>query len=141
SGQNNGVWQTAISYSGDSDVSRNIIKACLNGELSKPDQDKLPLLEFQPHSTGEMLRIPKFLGSDIENRLCSYINAAELGLLCTVPTESVPDFELRIEKTFPLSRSIINSSSVKVGYIADGKKAIKNMPFALSFLDLNKDTF
>lgn len=141
SGQNNGVWQTAISYSGDSDVSRNIIKACLSGELSKPDADTLPLLAFEPSPTEEVLRIPEFLGSDTENQLCAYMNSAELGLLCTVPTESVPDFELRIEKSFPLSRSIVDSNSVKIGYVADGKKAIKNMPFALSFLDLNKHTF
>lgn len=142
SGQNNGVWQTAISYSGDSEVARNLIKACLSGELSKPDADKLPLLAFEPiASAKDVLRIPDFLGKDHENPLCAYMNSAELGLLCTLPTESVPDFEIRIEKSFPLSRSFIDSSSVKVGYVADGKKAIKNMPFALSFLDLNKHTF
>ncbi|WP_299667811.1 hypothetical protein [uncultured Psychromonas sp.] len=141
-GQNNGVWQTAISYSADSVVSRNIIKACLCGELSKPDPDKLPLLAFEPNfSTTEALRIPDFLGTDTDNPLCAYMNSVELGLLCTLPTESVPDFELRIEKTYPLSRSFIDSNSVKVGYVTDGRKAIKNMPFGLSFLDLNKHTF
>lgn len=142
SGQNNGVWQTAVSYSGDSEVVRNIIKACLSGELSKPDPDKLPLLAFEPSaSTKDVLRIPDFLNKNKSNPLCAYINSAELGLLCTMPTESVPDFELRIEKTFPLSRSIINKNSLKIGYISDSKKTIKNMPFALSFLDLNKHTF
>jgi hypothetical protein len=141
-GQNNGVWQTAISYSADSDISRNIIKACLCGELSKPDPDKLPLLAFEPRfSTKDTLCIPNFLGADTENPLCAYMNSAELGLLCTLPTESVPDFELRIEKTYPLSRSFIDSNSVKVGYVTDGSKAINNMPFGLSFLDLNKHTF
>ncbi|CEP34091.1 MULTISPECIES: ATP-binding protein [unclassified Halomonas] len=141
-GQNSGLWQTAISYSADSDVSRNIIKACLCGELSKPDPDKLPLLSFEPTSSQEeILRIPEFLGRDNENPLCSYMNSSELGLLCTMPTESVPDFELRIEKTYPLSRSYIGSDSVTVGYVADGKKAIQNMPFALSPSDLNKHTF
>lgn len=142
SGQNNGVWQTAISYSADSDITRNIIKACLCGELSKPDSDKLPLLAFEPdYSYGDVLCIPNFLGGDRENPLCGYMNSSELGLLCTVPTESVPDFELRIQKSYPLTRSLIDSSSVKIGYVADGKKALKNMPFGLSFLDLNKHTF
>ncbi|WP_283709190.1 ATP-binding protein [Pseudoalteromonas prydzensis] len=142
SGQNNGIWQTAITYSADSDVSKNIIKACLCGELSKPDPDKLPLLAFEPSSSSqEVLRIPNFLGNDIKNPLCSYINSSELGLLCTMPTESVPDFELRIEKTYPLSRSSLELNSIKVGNVADGRKAIKNMPFALSELDLNKHTF
>lgn len=142
SGQNNGVWQAAIAYSADSDVSRNIIKACLCGELSKPDPDKLPLLAFEPSSSsGDVLRIPKFLGENTKNPLCSYLNSSELGLLCTVPTESVPDFELRIEKTYPLSRSLVDLNSIKIGNVADGKKAIKNMAFALSSLDLNKHTF
>ncbi|MBY7856375.1 ATP-binding protein [Vibrio fluvialis] len=142
SGQNNGIWQTAITYSADSDVSKNIIKACLCGELSKPDPDKLPLLSFEPSSSSkEVLRIPNFLGNDIKNPLCSYINSSELGLLCTMPTESVPDFELRIEKTYPLSRSSLELNSIKVGNVADGRKAITNMPFALSELDLNKHTF
>jgi hypothetical protein len=141
SGQNSGVWQTAITYSADSDVSRNIIRACLCGELSKPDPDKLPLIAFEPNHSEDILRIPNFLGSNIENPLCSYMNSAELGLLCTIPTESVPDFELRIEKIYPLSRNFIDSDSIMVGHVADGKKSIKNMPFALSSLDLNKHTF
>ncbi len=142
SGQNNGLWQTAIAYSADSAVSRNIIRACLCGELSKPDPDKLPLLAFEPAtSSGEALRIPNFLGSDTPNPLCVYMNSAELALLCTVPTESVPDFELRIEKNYPLTRSLVDSDSITVGYVTDGKKVLENMPFVLSPLDLNKHTF
>jgi hypothetical protein len=38
--------------------------------------------------------------------LCSYMNSAELALMCTLPTETVPDFELRIEKSYPLFRTI-----------------------------------
>ena len=140
-GQNNGIWQTAIAYSADSEVSRNIIKACLCGELSKPDTDKLPLIAFESNQSGESLRIPDFLGNANQNPLCSYINSAELGLLCTVPTESVPDFELRFEKSYPLARSIISSDSVKIGFVADSKQVLINMPFALSYLDLNKHTF
>lgn len=141
SGQNNGIWQTAIAYSADSAVSRNIIKACLCGELSKPDPDKLPLLAFEPQQSDESLRIPDFLVNGTQNPLCSYINSAELGLLCTVPTESVPDFELRIEKSYPLARSYVGSDTVTIGSVADGKQALSNMPFALSNLDLNKHTF
>ncbi|MBY3787650.1 hypothetical protein HPQ32_04225 [Photobacterium carnosum] len=142
SGKNNGIWQTAITYSADSPISRNIIKACLCGELSKSDPDKLPLLAFEPSSSCvDVLHIPNFLGESNKNPLCSYINSSELGLLCTVPTESVPDFELRIEKTYPLYRSLVDLNSINIGNVADGKKAIKNMPFGLSAIDLNKHTF
>ncbi|SKA67944.1 ATP-binding protein [Desulfobaculum bizertense] len=141
-GQNNGLWQTAITYSADSEVSKNIIKACLCGELSKPDPDKLPLLAFEPTSPCEnIVQIPHFLGIDKSNPLCSYINTAELSLLCTPPVESVPDFELRIEKNYPMSRSLTNLSSIEIGHIADGKNTFKNMPFTLTQQDLNKHTF
>ena len=43
-GQNNGIWQTAIAYSAETAISRNIIRACLSGELSKLDSEKLPML-------------------------------------------------------------------------------------------------
>ena len=141
-GQNNGIWQTAIAYSAQNNVSRNIIRACLCGELSKLDSEKLPMLAFEPKAIeNEVLRIPAFLDGTNQNPLCSYINSAELGLLCTVPTESVPDFELRLEKKFPLIASRYDDDNIKIGNVVDGKRALVNMPFSLSELDLNKHTF
>lgn len=140
-GQNNGIWQTAIAYSADSEISRNIIRACLSGELSKLDAEKLPMLAFEPKKSSAALAIPNFLESDCPNPLCSYINSAELGLLCTVPTESVPDFDLRLEKKFPLVASRAEVNKIQIGNVVDGKRPMKNMPFGLSERDLNKHTF
>ena len=140
-GQNSGIWQTAIAYSADSEISRNIIRACLSGELSKLDAEKLPMLAFEPKKSSEALAIPNFLESDCQNPLCSYINSAELGLLCTVPTESVPDFELRLEKKFPLVASRAEVNKIQIGNVVDGKRPMANMPFGLSERDLNKHTF
>lgn len=140
-GQNSGIWQTAIAYSADSEISRNIIRACLSGELSKLDAEKLPMLAFEPKKSSEALAIPNFLESDCQNPLCSYINSAELGLLCTVPTESVPDFELRLEKKFPLVASRAEVNKIQIGNVVDGKRPMENMPFGLSERDLNKHTF
>lgn len=140
-GQNNGIWQTAIAYSAESAISRNIIRACLSGELSKLDAEKLPMLAFEPQASPEALAIPNFLDGTSQNPLCSYINSAELGLLCTVPTESVPDFELRLEKKLPLIASRYATSKIQIGYVVDGKRPMKNMPFGLSERDLNKHTF
>ncbi|MBD5526479.1 MAG: ATP-binding protein [Lachnospiraceae bacterium] len=141
-GQNNGIWQTAIVYSAESEMARNIIRACLSGELSKLDSEKLPMLAFEPVCVGdELLRIPNFLEGDQHNSLCSYLNSAELGLLCTVPTESVPDFELRLEKKFPLIASRMAEDNIVVGNVIDGKNVLENMPFRLSDKDLNKHTF
>lgn len=140
-GQNNGIWQTAIAYSAESTISRNIIRACLGGELSKLDAEKLPMLAFEPQISQEALVIPNFLHSTCQNPLCSYINSAELGLLCTVPTESVPDFELRLEKQFPLIATRYEANEIHIGNVVDGKRPMENMPFGLSEQDLNKHTF
>ena len=143
-GQNNGIWQTAIAYSAENTVSRNIIRACLSGELSKLDAEKLPMLAFEPQSnSGDPLLLPNFLDSKVAtlNPLCSLINSAELGLLCTVPTETVPDFELRLEKRFPLVASRLDDGLIQIGHVVDGKRALSNMPFGLTEKDLNKHTF
>ena len=100
------------------------------------------MLAFEPKSIDNVpLRIPSFLEEKKQNPLCSYINSAELGLLCTVPTESVPDFELRLEKRFPLIASRSDSETINIGNIVDGKHQLENMPFSLSEKDLNKHTF
>ncbi|MEG1028286.1 MAG: hypothetical protein RSE07_06320 [Oscillospiraceae bacterium] len=82
--QSVGVWQTAICYSADSVLSRNIIKACLCSELSKPSPNKLPLLALKPQnncSAPQAVLIPAFLGKDnnLQNPLCSYIISANKG--------------------------------------------------------------
>lgn len=141
-GRNNGMWQTAIVYSAENASARDIIRACLQGELSRPDAEKLPMLAFAPRSYGnETMRIPDFLGSTRKNPLCACLNSAELGQLCTVPTESVPDFELRVERRFPMVASRRENDSIPVGYATDGKRALQNMPFGLTAGDLNKHTF
>lgn len=141
-GQNSGVWQTAIAYSAENEISRDVIRACLAGELSKLDAEKLPMLAFEPEASSEILPLPKFLGDENErNGLCSYLNSAELGLLCTVPTESVPDFELRLEKKFPLVADRCEKATIQIGHVVDGKRVLENMPFGLSEKDLNKHTF
>ncbi len=141
-GQNNGIWQTAIVYSAGSEAARNMIRACLSGELSKIDAKKLPMIAFEPEkSNADFVRIPDFLENDQPNALCSYLNSAELGLLCTVPTESVPDFELRLEKKFSLVASRAKDDNIKIGSVVDGRRILNHMPFALSARDLNKHTF
>ncbi|WP_202109132.1 ATP-binding protein [Succinivibrio dextrinosolvens] len=140
-GQNNGFWQTAITYSAETEVSRNVIKACLNGELSRCDDEKLPMVSFELDSpnTGP-ISIPIFENNK-KNPICSYLNSAELGILCTVPTDSVPNFELRIEKKLPLLTTSSEDSILNIGHLFDSKRILSNMPFRLSYKDLNKHTF
>lgn len=141
-GRNTGMWQTAIVYSAETKNSRDIIRACLTGELSKLDSEKLPMLAFEPKSTPkDFIRIPDFLEAEVENPLCSYLNSAELGLLCTVPNDNVPNFELRFEKKLPLLAKHNCDDKVVIGNVVDGKMILGNMPFTLGYSDLNKHTF
>lgn len=140
--QINGGWQFSIVFSSDNIDNRDIIQGCLSGELSQPSTNRLPLICYQPtDSDGKSLLIPKFFNSDIENPLCSYITSNELGSLCTLPIESVPDFEVKIERVFPLIRSKIDKNSIAIGNLIDGCQTLNNMPFTLSNNDLNKHTF
>lgn len=144
--QNNGVWQTAICYSADNELSRNIIKACLNSELSKPVPDKLPMIDFEGEAKdfiNQQILMPDFkktADGTPYNPLCSLVNSSELGLLCTFPVDSVPDFEMRQAKQFPLVRNE-QSEVEQIGFVCDGERKIDNMPFSFSLGDLNKHTF
>ncbi len=144
--QNNGVWEAAICYSADTEFSRDIIKACLSSELSKPVPDKLPMIAFDWEARqygDQQLIMPDFsrkYGRSPYNPLCSLVNSTELGLLCTFPVDSVPDFEMRQAKQLPLIR--YDGSDIKsIGAVCDGERKLDNMPFSFSSEDLNKHTF
>lgn len=147
-GQNTGIWQTAITYSSDSEIAKNIIGACLCGEISKPNPNLLPLRSFSASMhelIGQEILIPKNLLDEdnvSENPLCSSINSNELGMLCTFPTDSVPNFEVKKGKYYPLvSKYLKSNDNIIIGKVADGVRVIENMPFALTEADLNKHTF
>lgn len=143
-GQSCGMWQTAITYSSDNALVRDIIQACLYGEISKPTPNLLPAKAFSfDQNDGQVLLLPKDLvaGGVYENPLCTLVTSAEVGLLCTLPVDSVPYFELRHHKQYPLVADSIGKESVVLGNIADNGRRIENMPFAISEADLNKHTF
>ncbi|WP_410501810.1 hypothetical protein RIF24_13575 [Exiguobacterium acetylicum] len=142
-GQSCGMWQTTITYSSDSEVARNIIRACLNGEISKPNSKLLPTKPISiEQKNGQALLIPKNLLSNkfTEHSLCTLLTSEEIGLLCTMPVDSAPNFEIKHNKQYPLTAIGIDGN-VKLGKISDSGRVIENMPFALSEEDLNKHTF
>ena len=146
-GRSCGMWEVSIAYSALSLDAKKVIEACLVGELSKPSIEQLPMITFTiDKESRELIQIPRFLNgykvdSYEENPLCSSLTSTELGLLCTLPTESVPDFEVRYEKSYPLVRSSTEKDDIKVGYLLDGSRVLNNMPFTFSKRDLNKHTF
>ena len=137
-GQNLGMWGAAIAYSASTPFAAQIIRACLCGELAKGSADILPLHQFNLELTGtQEILIPKM--DDIGNPLLAPITSAELGLVCTPPFESVPDFELRKGKVYPMIAS--SSDDVVIGKVSDGHRPLEHMDFSLSEADLNKHTF
>ncbi len=135
--QNIGLWASALVYSADEEVVGSIIQACLSGELAKPSSDTLPLKKFSyALENEEQILVPQLESS---NPLLAPITSSELGLLCTPPFESVPDFELKRGKLYPMVGS--SKDGIVIGKVSDGNNPIETMDFSLSEADLNKHTF
>lgn len=144
-GRSNGMWETVISYSADSSVVAGVIKACISGEIAKPNPDLLPLVSREYHLSKEESRrnsiiLPQIIkGEKNGSPLCTALTSEELGMICTIPTESVPDFELKKGKIYPIVSDRIEG--VRLGTLADGCRTFNHMPFSLSYEDLAKHTF
>ena len=135
--QNVGLWGSALIYSADKSTVGDIIQACLSGELAKPAAASLPPSKISYSLEAEkQILIPKLTSS---NPLLAPITSSELGMLCTPPFESVPDFELKKGKLYPMVGS--SKDGVVIGKVSDGNRPIETMDFSLSEVDLNKHTF
>lgn len=133
-GQGIGLWNVAISYAaGEKDA--DILYACLNGELSKPSTDILPIRNFQYELRDNQT---VYLLSDTGKEILCPTTSNEVAIMCTPPSTAVPNFELRTRKMYPL---ISMPGEVVLGKVSDGYRPLSNMPFALSENDLNKHTF
>jgi len=136
-GQNMGMWGTAIAYSANKAITASIIQACLCGELAKPSNDILPLQKFSYNlNEKEQILIPCL---ENDNPLFAPITSSELGMICNLPYETVPNFELKQGKVYPMIAS--PSGGVVIGKVSDGHRPLDNMKFSLSEADLNKHTF
>lgn len=144
-GKSNGMWETVISYSADSKLVAGIIQASISGEFAKPNPDILPQAVHSFHLDahevkGHSVLIPKILMDEPDlSPLCTAITSEELGLMCTLPDVSVPNFELKKGKEYPLITD--NASGVCIGCVCDGQRSLENMPFSLTYKDLARHTF
>lgn len=145
-GNNNGMWETVISYSTDSKLASDIIRASISGEFAKPDPDILPQIaqtfDLSVNETKDnTMLVPKILLDEKNSSpLCNIVTSEELGFMCTLPDTPVPDFELKKEKMYPLMTYDVENG-IKVGNLCDGKRSIEHMSFSLSYKDLVKHTF
>lgn len=136
-GQTTGLWGTAVAYSSDNEIGANILKSCLSGELSKASTDILPLHQYSCDiAQNQDIAIPMLEES---NPLLAPITSAELGMICTLPFEPVPNFELKQGKVYPMVAS--SKEGIIIGKVSDGHRPLPNMEFSLSEADLNKHTF
>lgn len=144
-GRSNGMWETAITYSANSKIVSGIIGACIEGELSRPNQKIMPLSRFDVTLEGKNVKsnsmiIPKILlDEQSKSNLCTYITSEELGTLCTLPEESVPNFELKQEKKYPVVSDY--QCGIRIGFASNGKHKFDNMLFDFSLKDLARHTF
>jgi hypothetical protein len=73
-----------------------------------------------------------------ESPLCTMLTSEELGLICTLPSEPVPNFELKRGKLYPIITD--NNEGIDLGVLCDGKRKLMNMPYKLSDKDLARHT-
>lgn len=144
-GKNNGMWETVITFSAENSIARQILSSCLTGEMSKPNADLLPVISQTIEIDNNIARrnpilLPKILKDEsVRSKMCTAITSEELGFISTPPCGSVPNFEVRIEKTFPLV--VGTEEGTVVGNLNDGVRVLKNMPYSLSDADLARHTF
>lgn len=142
-GKSNGMWETVISYSAETFMAKQILEACISGEMAKPNPDLLPAVVRSTKSIAfkkNPVLLPKILKNEsVPSPICTMITSEELGFMSTPPIGAVPNFEVRVEKNYPL---ISNSADgVYIGNLNDGTRVLENMPFSLSQADLARHTF
>jgi hypothetical protein len=147
-GLSTGLWQSAVCYSTEDNLSLNIIQGCMYSELAKPDQYALPPRPIPCDNFGRKehsLIIPKNIFNikeETKSSICSYSNTEELSLLFSLPDKNIPGYELRTGKQYPLSPTLSKDiEGIKLGNVCDGKTILDNTHFSLSNEDLNKHTF
>ncbi len=146
-GNNNGMWETVITFSSNSQENVEIIRACIAGEMAKPNPDVLPFVSGvyelnEVEALNNSLIVPKriiYPEDKAVPNVCTALTTEELGLMCSLPVEPVPGFELKKGKVYPLVSDYL--SGIKIGCLCEGKRPIKHMPFSFSHSDLVKHTF
>ncbi len=143
-GRSCGMWQMIATYSTGNTTARDIIQACLKAELSKPNPKLLPARNFGVLSGNNTSLVPLVPTGMVTTRkpnpLCAMVTSSELGMVCTVPVDNVPNFELIQRQSYPMLADE-QDSNVEIGCVTDGWRPLSRMPFSLSESDLNKHTF
>jgi hypothetical protein len=149
-GVNTGFWQSAICFSTNDEASMKILYGCLYSEIAKPDPLALPprIIDCGSYADKtQSLIMPQDIlnmNDDSSSCLCSFVNTEELSLLFAIPDKNVPGYVLKTGIRYPVSppkSTLKKFEGIELGSVCDGSNKLDNIPFSLSYDDLNKHTF
>ncbi len=142
-GFNAGYWDTTVTFAAKERIATEVLGSAFLGELSKPNENLLPPPRMYLGDLGEKqnLFLPLKSSSNkiFPKAIASYLTSEELSWLGSVPTESIPGFE--IKKMPSLALTDLNQGEYKLGHISDNGNPIDNSYITLSKKDLNKHLF
>jgi len=147
-GLNVGFWETSITFSTNSKTTADILGGSFTAELSKPSKLLYPAQNFNGEIEGEkrQLFLPKGDSNNtlFPKSLANYLTSTELKQIASLPTESLPGFEVKRIPALALTDTVYNNPSdiaLNLGGIADHGVEIQGSNMLLSKQDINKHIF
>ena len=140
-GMNIGMWETLTTYSSDNELVAKIIGGRLYSEISSNLSTSLVPQKIDFKKNNEILFIPKDFNTYEKDKIYgSFVTSEELCAICSIPSENIPNFEIKESKLYSLTYNEGNNSQ-SIGNICEYDKILKNTEFSLSESDINKHTF
>lgn len=140
-GMNIGMWETLTTYSSDSEFVSKLIGGRLYSEISSNLANSLSPQKFDFKNNEEFLFIPKNFNKSIKSETYgSLVTSEELCAICSIPSENIPNFEIKKSKLYSLTSNESNDNQ-SIGNICEYDKVLENIEFSLSESDINKHTF
>ena len=140
-GMNIGMWETLTTYSSDSEFVSKLIGGRLYSEISSNLSTNLVPQKIDFKKNNEILFIPKdFNTYEKDKTYGSFVTSEELCAICSIPSENIPNFEIKKSKLYSLTYNEGNNSQ-SIGKICEYDKILENTEFSLSESDINKHTF
>lgn len=147
-GFNIGFWETSVSFMTEDEVGGKILNGSLIGELSK-SSDKMYSQGFRSFQIpASQLLIPKATNTSsvFTHALASYINSEELTQMASMPSESLPGFEIRKMPELSYTDMKLKNQSKEnnltyLGRVTELGTVIEDSNVCLSHKDLNKHVF
>ena len=140
-GMNIGMWETLTTYSSDNELVAKIIGGRLYSEISSNLSTSLVPQKIDFKKNNEILFIPKDFNTYEKDKIYgSFVTSEELCAICSIPSENIPNFEIKESKLYSLTYNEGNNSQ-SIGNICEYDKILENTEFSLSESDINKHTF